>query len=74
MNEPSAPDGERIAKRIARAGLCSRRTAEKWIADGRIAVDGAIIASPATLVGPETKITVDGAPLKTSWSCASSAV
>ena len=64
MNESSGTDGERIAKRIARAGLCSRRTAEKWISDGRIAIDGATIASPATLVGPGTRITVDGAPLK----------
>ena len=35
MSEP-----ERIAKRLARAGLCSRREAERWIAAGRAAVDG----------------------------------
>ena len=39
--------GERIAKVIARAGLCSRREAEAWIAAGRVAVNGAVIASPA---------------------------
>ena len=40
-------EGERIAKVIARAGLCSRREAEAWIAAGRVAVNGEKIASPA---------------------------
>jgi 23S rRNA pseudouridine2605 synthase len=40
-------DGERIAKVIARAGLASRREAEDWIAAGRVAVNGAVIHSPA---------------------------
>lgn len=31
----SSPKGDRIAKRLARAGLCSRREAEVWIAAGR---------------------------------------
>jgi 23S rRNA pseudouridine2605 synthase len=39
--------GERIAKVIARAGLASRREAEAWIAAGRVAVNGAVIGSPA---------------------------
>ena len=39
--------GERIAKVIARAGLASRREAEAWIAAGRVAVNGEVIASPA---------------------------
>ena len=42
--------GERIAKRIARAGLCSRRDAERLIAAGRVALGGAIVRSPATNV------------------------
>ena len=55
--------GERIAKVIARAGLGSRREAEAWIAAGRVAVNGAVIASPALNVGPRDRITVDGTPL-----------
>ena len=55
--------GERIAKRIARAGLCSRREAEAWIAEGRVIVDGHKITSPALVVGPTSRIVVDGKPL-----------
>ena len=55
--------GERIAKIIARAGLCSRREAEAWIAQGRVALDGKVLDSPAVTVGPEARITVDGRPL-----------
>ena len=45
------PAGERIAKVIARAGLASRREAEAWIASGRVAVNGRLVASPALNVG-----------------------
>jgi 23S rRNA pseudouridine2605 synthase len=55
--------GERIAKAIARAGLGSRREAEAWIAAGRIAVNGAVIASPALNVTARDRVTVDGKPL-----------
>lgn len=55
---------ERIAKRIARAGLCSRRDAEAWIAAGRVSVNGVRLDSPAFTVGPADKIVVDGKPLK----------
>lgn len=55
--------GERIAKRLARAGLCSRREAERWIGAGRVAVDGKVLDSPAVVVGPGDRITVDGKPL-----------
>src|SRR6201984_1722712 len=54
---------ERIAKVMARAGLCSRREAEAWIAAGRVAVNGKPVASPALDVAPADRITVDGAPL-----------
>jgi 23S rRNA pseudouridine2605 synthase len=73
MNEANMPgkgdrserptSGERIAKVMARAGLCSRREAEAWIAAGRVAVNGKPIASPALDVSPADRITVDGAPL-----------
>ncbi len=53
----------RVAKAIAHAGLCSRRDAEAWIAAGRVAVNGRVLATPAHVVGPGDKITVDGKPL-----------
>jgi 23S rRNA pseudouridine2605 synthase len=54
---------ERVAKRIARAGLCSRRDAERWIAAGRVAVDGALLTSPAVTVTEANVVTIDGEPL-----------
>jgi 23S rRNA pseudouridine2605 synthase len=54
---------ERIAKRIARSGLCSRRDAERWIAERRVAVDGAVLESPALTVTSANLVTVDGAAL-----------
>ena len=56
--------GERIAKVMARAGLCSRREAEAWIAAGRVVVNGKPIASPALDVSGGDRITVDGEPLQ----------
>lgn len=55
--------GERIAKRLARAGLCSRRDAERWIAEGRVAVNNTTLASPAVLVRPGDLVVVDGKPV-----------
>lgn len=54
---------ERIAKVIARSGLCSRRDAERWIEDGRVSVNGEVISTPATLVDENTRVFVDGKPL-----------
>lgn len=54
---------ERIAKVIARAGVCSRREAEKLIGEGRVAVNGTVLASPAFTVTPADAVTIDGAPL-----------
>lgn len=63
-SELSPPkQAERIAKVIARAGLCSRRDAERWIAAGRVSVNGKVLESPAFTVGPADKILVDGRPL-----------
>jgi 23S rRNA pseudouridine2605 synthase len=53
----------RVAKALARAGLCSRRDAERWIVEGRVRVNGKTIASPALDVGPDDRIEVDGRPL-----------
>jgi 23S rRNA pseudouridine2605 synthase len=58
-----SPPGERIAKAMARAGLCSRREAETWIAAGRVAVNGAVIATPALNVTSADHITIDEKPL-----------
>jgi len=55
---------ERIAKRLARAGIASRREAETMIAAGRIAVNGKVLESPAVNVKRTDIITVDGKPLK----------
>ncbi len=55
-----APAGERIAKRMARAGLCSRRDAERWIADGRVQVNGKLLQTPACVVTSKDHILVDG--------------
>ena len=53
----------RIAKALARAGLCSRRQAERWIEAGRVSVNGAVLASPARDVSRADHILVDGKPL-----------
>ena len=62
MSGPAKP-GERIAKRLARAGLCSRRDAERWIAEGRVKVDGEVLQTPAFIVTNQSRIEVDGKPL-----------
>src|SRR5438552_13404067 len=54
---------ERIAKVLARAGVCSRRDAERWIADGRVSVDGRVLTTPAVTVTTANDIRVDGKPL-----------
>ena len=55
--------GERIAKVMARAGLCSRRDAERWIAAKRVEVNGKVIDSPALNVTDSDRIIVDGKQL-----------
>ncbi|RED14326.1 pseudouridine synthase [Pontivivens insulae] len=56
----NTPPGERIAKRIARAGRASRREAERLIGDGRVRVNGKVIDSPALNVTERDRIEVDG--------------
>ena len=57
------PQAMRIAKAMARAGLCSRRDAERWIVEGRVTVNGEVLTTPARDVGPEDVVLVDGKPL-----------
>jgi 23S rRNA pseudouridine2605 synthase len=59
----AAGSAERVAKRIARSGLCSRRDAERLIAAGRVAVDGEVLQTPAVTVTAANLVTVDGEPL-----------
>jgi 23S rRNA pseudouridine2605 synthase len=56
-------EGDRLAKVIARSGLCSRRDAEGWIKDGRVTVNGRKVLTPAFNVTTSDKIKVDGEPL-----------
>ena len=58
------PPGDRIAKVLARAGIASRREAERMIEAGRVSVNGQKIDSPALNVTPEDRIRVDGKPLR----------
>ncbi len=58
--------GDRIAKVLARAGLCSRREAERWIEAGRVTVDGEKLSSPAFNVPEGALVVVDGKPLPTA--------
>ena len=55
-----APRGERIAKWLARAGVASRRDAEKLLAEGRIRLNNAPVAHPATFVSAGDLVVVDG--------------
>ncbi len=57
---PSNPTTNRIAKVIARAGLCSRRQAEQWVVDGRVKVNGKLIRTAAFNVTDDDKVEVDG--------------
>lgn len=62
-------DGQqRIAKLLARAGVASRREIERMIADGRIAIDGRVLTTPATLIDSLRGVTVDGKPVRSAES------
>jgi 23S rRNA pseudouridine2605 synthase len=54
---------DRIAKILARAGLCSRRDAERWIKAGRVSVNNTVLISPAIIVSPKDLVTIDSWPL-----------
>lgn len=57
------PEGERIAKLLARAGVASRREVERMIADGRVAIGGLVLETPATILKDLNGVTVDGKPV-----------
>ena len=59
-DEPAAPRGERIAKWLARAGVASRRDAEKLLAAGKVRLNNAVITHPATFVSPGDTVLVAG--------------
>ncbi len=65
QNQTVTVSGERIAKAMARAGLCSRREAEGWIEAGRVSVNGTVLETPAFTVTQKDKVIVDGKPLPT---------
>jgi 23S rRNA pseudouridine2605 synthase len=55
--------GDRIAKLLARAGAGSRRDIERMIAEGRVAVNGVVLETPATILNSLEGVTVDGKPV-----------
>jgi len=57
------PEGERIAKLLARAGVASRREIERMIAEGRVALDGTVLDTAATILPSLRGVTVDGNPV-----------
>lgn len=61
--KPREDGPQRIAKLLARAGVASRRDIERMIAEGRIAIDGEVLTTPATLLESLTGVTVDGKPV-----------
>lgn len=64
MPPSKTPDDQRIAKLLARAGIASRREVERMIAEGRIAIDGVVVETPATLLTSLAGVTVDGNPVR----------
>jgi 23S rRNA pseudouridine2605 synthase len=65
MAKPPPPprEGQRIAKLLARAGIASRREIERMIEEGRVALNGETIATPATILSSLHGVTVDGQPV-----------
>ena len=60
---PIAAGGERVAKALARAGVASRREVERYIAEGRVELNGRILDTPAVKIEPGDLLTVDGQPV-----------
>lgn len=51
---------QRLAKRIAHAGVCSRRAAETYILEGRVKINDTVVKNVATTVTDDDKVSVDG--------------
>lgn len=62
-DDGTAREGDRIAKLLARAGIASRREIERYITEGRVALDGEVITTPATILKNLRGVTVDGNPV-----------
>lgn len=63
MSSTDRPEGERIAKLLARAGVASRREVERMIGAGRVAVGGKVLDTAATIIPNLRGVTVDGQPV-----------
>ena len=63
MAQTERPEGERIAKLLSRAGIASRREVERMIAEGRVALDGKALTTPATILPGLRGVSVDGKPV-----------
>lgn len=63
MSASSPKEPQRIAKLLARAGIASRREIERMIADGRIALEGNVLTTPAMTLTSLNGVTVDGEPV-----------
>jgi 23S rRNA pseudouridine2605 synthase len=64
LTPPSAArDQQRIAKLLARAGVASRREVERMIVEGRVALNGQVLDTPATILSSLNGVTVDGQPV-----------
>ena len=68
LHQASEDSPQRIAKLLARAGIASRREVERMIADGRIAIDGDVLTTPATVIAGLRRVTVDGKPVRPAQS------
>ena len=66
QSETNEQGPQRIAKLLARAGIASRREIERMIAEGRIALDGNVLTTPATLLDSLRGVSVDGKPVQTA--------
>ena len=62
-NTGSRPEGERIAKLLARAGVASRREVERMIEAGRVAINGEVLKTAATIIPNLRGVSVDGKPV-----------